>query len=163
MAVRNEWASALVAAGKKESPAKASGNETREGVVTFAIAAADSDASIIKIAKVPANAIMREIKITSDALTGCTSVDVGLYKESGVVADKDIFLAAEDIAAGQAVGSEQNGMEDVALADLGKRLYELLGLTASTSTESAYDLALTFNTIGSGAGNITVQWRYILG
>ena len=163
MAVRNEWADASVEAGKKGNPAIVSGNHKLGFVTTFEIAAGDDDASIIKIAKLPANAILTKLDLYCDALTGCTSVDAGLYKESGVVADVNIYASAKDIAAGQAIGSPENMMADVPLESLHKRAFELLGLTAATKTEQAYNLALTFNTIGSGAGTVTVVGEYILG
>lgn len=162
MAVRNEWADASVEAGKLGNPAIVGGSPVLSFVSTFELAAADSDASIIKIAKLPANAILKKLEIYCDAITGCTSVDAGLYKENGVVADKDIYAGAKDIAAGQAIGSAENMMADVPLESLHKKAYELLGLTAATA-ESAYNLALTFNTIGSGAGTVTVVGEYALG
>lgn len=163
MAVRNEWADADVQAGKKGNPANVSGSKKSGFVISFEIAAADSDASIIKLTKLPANAILTKLDLYCDALTGCTSVDAGLYKESGVVADVNIYAGAKDIAAGQALGSPENMMADVPLESLGLRAFELLGLTAATKTEQAYDLALTFNTIGSGAGTVTVVGEFIDG
>ena len=61
MAVRNEWADASVQAGKKGNPANVSGARKKGFVITFAIAAADTDASIIKLVKLPANAILTKL------------------------------------------------------------------------------------------------------
>lgn len=163
MAVRNEWANADVEAGRRGNPSQVAGVQKFGFVSTFEIAAGDDDASIIRLAKLPANAILTKLDLYCDALTGCTSVDAGLYKENGVVADVNIYAGAKDIAAGQAIGSPENMMADVALENLHKKAYELLGLTVATKTENAYDLALTFNTIGSGAGTVTVVGEYIVG
>lgn len=161
MAVRNEWADTNVQAGKKGNPGNISGSKVVKSILTFAVAAADSDASIIRIAKLPAGAVITKFDLYCDAITGCTSVSAALYKENGsVLASSTVLAAAKDIAAGQAIGSPENMMADVALADLGKALFELLGLTSATKTEQAYDLALLFNTIGSGAGNVTTVLEY---
>ena len=163
MAVINAFVNADVAAGKKGNPALVSGGQLRSFVSVFEVASGDDDGSIYKIAKLPANAILTSLTLNSDAITGLTSIDCGLYKESGVVADANLFLSAEDIAAGQAIGTAQDAMEDLALENLGKKLYEQLGLTVATATETAYDLALTANTVGSAAGTIVVRGTYILG
>lgn len=160
MAVRNEWADANVQAGKKGNPGNISGARVHKSILTFAIASADDNASIIRIAKLPAGAVITKFDLFCDAITGCTSVSAALYKENGVLASATVLAAAKDIAAGQALGSPENMMADVALADLGKALFELLGLTSATKNEQAYDLALLFNTIGSGAGNVTTVLEY---
>jgi hypothetical protein len=102
------------------------------------------------------------IDINCDSLAGCTSVDLGFYKENGVVADKDVLMVAHDINAGAAIGSEIDGLHDMGVENIGKQVYELLGKTVDTR-ENAYLLALTLNTAGSAAGTIAVRGLFIQG
>ena len=97
----------------------------------------------------------------------CLVLD-GRYKESGVVADKDIFADGLDPASGEAITAPLNGLTNLGGADpvgnVGKKLWELLGLTqAQSAAEGAYDLAITANTVGSAAGTVSGFFWYILG
>jgi hypothetical protein len=163
MAATTGWKNADLAAGKIGQASKVSGGKLLCLAGVVAKAAADGDGSVIYLAKLPANAIPVKCELNNDALAGCTSVDLGLYKENGVVANKALLMSAVDINGGKAIGSEQSGLAAVAIADLGKKLYELLGLTAANKVEEAYLLALTLNTAGAAAGNIAYRFYYILG
>jgi len=163
MAVENKWADSALEAGNRSNAAVSPGGLTREFVVSFETAAADDNGSIFKLVRLPANAIMSDLKINCDAITGMTDVDLGLYDEDGVTAaDVDCYMDGADIAAGQAIGSEENGLAAVDVADLGKKAWEIAGDTISNK-QGSYVLALTANTMGSGVGTITVRGRYIEG
>ena len=172
MAVRNEYIDANVAAGKKGNAAKVSGGKLLCLEGTFEVAAADTDASIFKLGKLPANAIPAKAEIFNDALTAGTDWDLGLYKDRGgandVVADVNIFLDAGDLSSGHAITAPLDGLTNLGGADpiaaVGKKLWELLGLTDTTqAAENSYVLALTANTIGSAAGTVSFRFWYILG
>ena len=128
----------------------------------FEIAAADSDGDIYKVAQLPANLVPLDMKINNDAITAGTSYDLGLYKENGVVADKDLFVAAADLSSAHAAGSELYGLSAVAIDKVGKKLWELLGLTVNTKEEN-YILAFTANTVGTAAGTISLRGLFIQG
>lgn len=167
MAVRNEWIHTTTEAGKRENPAKVSGGKVLAVMGTFEVAAADDDASIFKLAKLPANAIPVSAHIYSDALTSGNDWDLGLYYEDGTVADKDIFADGLDLSSAIAITAEaNNGLTNLGGADpraaIGKKLWELLGVTVDTK-KPAYVLALTANTIGSAAGTVSYRFEYILG
>ena len=168
MAVENKWVNAEVAAGKKGNAAKVAGGKLLCVAFKFEVAAADDDGSIYKLAKLPSNAIPVKCELFSDAITSGTDYDLGLYKESGVVADKDIFADGLDPASGEAITAPLNGLTNLGGADpvgnVGKKLWELLGLTqAQSAAEGAYDLAITANTVGSAAGTVSGFFWYILG
>lgn len=169
MAVRDEYANANTEAGKLDigGLVNATGH-VYGGVATFEIAAGDDDASVIRIFKnVPADLIPVSLRISCDALTGCTDVDCGLYEpdeRGGAVIDKDILADGVDIAAGFSRILGKDLLVSVDLADAQKRLYQLAGHTLAAGTRKAgYDIALTFNTIGSGAGTVTVVGLFIQG
>lgn len=163
MAVENKWVDTAVEAGKKGNPGNVMPGRVFAFACTFEVAAADDDGSVFKLAKVGANMIPYELMLNCDAITGFTSADLGLYKENGVEADKNIFMSAHDINAGAAIGSEIDGLHDLGVDNIGKKVYELLGLTDATRAEDSYVLALTANTIGSAAGTISVRGLFIQG
>lgn len=169
MAVRNEYANANTESGKLDigGLVDATG-KVFGGVATFEIAAGDDDASIIRLFKnVPADLIPVSLLIACDALTGCTDVDCGLYdpdERGGAVIDKDILADGVDIAAGFTRLLAKDLLVSVDIADGQKRLYQLAGHTLAAGTRKpGYDIALTFNTIGSGAGTVTVYALFIQG
>ena len=163
MAVENKWVNSDVEAGKKGNPANVMPGKIFGFACTFEVAAADDDGSIYKLAKVGANLIPLRIDINADALTGFNDADLGFYKENGVEADKDILADGMDISGGKAIGSEQNGLVSLGVDNIGKKVYELLGLTDATRAEDSYVLALTANTAGSGAGTVSVRGLFIQG
>lgn len=166
MAVINAFQDTAVAAGKKGRSGIVNGGRLVCLAQTFEVAAADDDGSIYKLAKLPANAIPVKCDVFCDAITAGTNWDLGLYKENGDVADKDLFAAALDMSAAAAITAPKNGLTNLGgsdpVASVGKTLWELLGLTVVNKQE-AYDLALTANTVGSAAGTISVVLYYILG
>jgi hypothetical protein len=132
---------------------------------SFAVAAADDDGSVYRLDRLPADAIITKAEICNPAITGATSYDLGFYEVknlvtgTGAAVDKDVLMAAVDISAGKTRVAPQNGLSAVAIGDLGKRIYELLGKTrANMSAE--YDLAITANTVGSAAGTIEYRIEY---
>jgi hypothetical protein len=157
-----KWINDDVAAGKKAAVSKVMPGKTYSFAATFEKAAADGDGSVFYLASVGAKMVPYEIMLNCDSLAGCTSVDLGFYKENGVVADKDVLMAAHDINAGAALGSEIDGLHDMGVDKIGKQVYELLDKTVDTR-ENAYLLALTLNTAGSAAGTISVRGLFIQG
>lgn len=167
MAVEDKYVNTEVAAGKKGNVAKVSGGKILALIASFEQAAADSNASVYRLARLPANAIPLRCEIYADAAIDGTDYDLGLYKPGvgGAVVDKDIFADGLDLSAGVAVtAGANNGLTNLgadAPASLGKKLWELLGL--SVPGRQDYDLCLTANTAGGAAGTITVVFQYILG
>jgi len=164
MAVLDAYIDADLAAGKKGNPAVIRGQELRCLAQTFEVAAADDNGSIYRLGSLPANAIPVKCEIVNDAITGATDWDLGLYKPGagGAVVDKDLFMDGEDINAGNALASPVDGLKTgPAIADIGKKLWELLGL--SKPDRQDYDLALTANAVGSAAGTISIKFWYLPG
>ena len=168
MAVQNKYVDANVAAGKKGNSAIVAGGRVLAVAGTFEVAAADSDTSVWRLARLPANAIPIRAELYADASLGTSAFTLGLHHENlGAVVDKDIFLAATDLTAGVAItAGANNGLTNLGGADpvgsVGKKLWELLGLTVNTKREG-YDLSITGDTVGGGAGTISYLFLYILG
>ena len=164
MAVVNRWINAEVQADKKGDSAAVSGNEVKCLQATFETVAGDSNLSILKIGRLPANAIPVKCEIVNDTLTNATDWDLGLYEEDGVTeADKDIFMDGEDINAGNAITSPVNGLKTgPAIDDIGKTLWDLLGKTIKDKP-SGYVLAFTCVVIGTTAATVSIQFWYTVG
>ena len=162
MAVQNKWVDANLAAGKKGNVGIVGPGQVFSLAQTFEVAAADDDGSVYKLGIVGANMIPLKVEWNNDAIAGATSYDLGFYSEAGAAVDKDILMAAHDINAGAAMGSEIDGLHDLPIDKIGKKVYELLGKTLATK-ENAYVLAVTANTVGTAAGTISVRASFIQG
>ena len=124
----------------------------------------DDTNSVYRLVRVPSNAIITSIKLFNDDLDSGTSAvfKAGLYQTSangGAAADLDYFATAlASLQAAVTLGTEIR----FAAADIntvGKRVYEMLALTADTQRE--YDVCLTATTVtGLQAGTITMQVEY---
>lgn len=168
MAVQDKFVDSDVAAGKKGAASKVSGAKVLAIAGTFEVAAADSDTSVWRLARIPANAVPLRFEIYADASLGTSDFDLGLYKPGvgGAVVDKDLLLDGVDLTAGVAVtAGANNGMTNLGGADpvaaVGKTLWELLALSAPN--RQGYDLCLTGNTVGGAAGTISYILLFALG
>jgi hypothetical protein len=161
MAVEDKYANSNVAAGKKGATGRAVPGQPLVLVETLEVAAADSDGSIYRFFKgLSANLIPMRITIMCDAITAGTDYDAGLYKtDLGAVINKECLGAALDLSSASKV---LDGLNAVVIENRGKKLWELAGHTDANKL-SAYDLALTANTVGSAAGTITVIAEFIQG
>lgn len=163
--VQNGYTDTLIDSGRAK-PLKSHGHRTITSVGSFEIAADDDDGSVYRIDRIPADAIITKIELNADVITGGTDYELGFYDVSTSVAngaevDKDVLLGTTDFSSGFARGSEKNGLADVAIGNLGKKVYELLGKTIS-NMKPEYDLALTANTVGTGAGTVEYLIEYAI-
>lgn len=132
---------------------------------TVAVAAADDDTSVFRFFTIPSNAIITSIKVYCDALTSGTDWDFGVYQtaENGsAVVDADLFGDGVDLSSAITLGTEIrfNDTTTANIVDVNKRLWELLPGPLTSDPQRSYDLCFTANTIGSGAGDITVVLQY---
>lgn len=166
MGVRNEYVDATIAAGSKGNAIDMLAAQAYFGVATFEVAAADDDASIFRLFKnVDPHLIPLTLRVACDALTGSTDWDMGLYaplEAGGAEIDKDILADGINLSAGYSRILALDALVTVDLANARKRIFELAGHTLSTR-KNAYDICLTANTIGSGAGTVTVFGTFIQG
>lgn len=129
---------------------------------SFEKAAGDIDASIWRVARISPFAKILSIKLSSDALTGLTDLDIGVYKPlelDGSEIDKDCFKDGLDPNAGLSTLTEEYAP---AIADVGKEAYLIAGITAANAKKyGAFDIALTGNTAGTAAGTISGVIEYV--
>lgn len=164
MAVINDYVYTNMQDNVDRANPKNTGLATATIVGTFEVAAADDIGSIYRLLRMPSDAIILDVKICNDAIAGLTDVDLGFYKVSnfaatGAVADVDVLMDGVDISAGVARASATDGLSNVAIGNLGKKIYELLGKTLA-DREVEYDLALTAKSEPTGAGTIEYKITY---
>jgi hypothetical protein len=162
MAVINAFMDSNVAAGKKGNPGIIGPGQVFSLAQTFEVAAADDNGSIYKLGIVGANMIPLKVEWNSDAIAGFTSADLGFYTEAGVEVDGDILMAQHDVNGGYAIGSELDALHDMGVANIGKKVYELLGKTLTTK-ENAYVLAIRAVAAPSAAGTVSIRATFIQG
>lgn len=118
-------------------------------------AAADSNASVFRFARLPSNAIIRAITVNADAaITAGTAYQLAGYDTPSanggvVIGNLTSFGAALDLSAA--------GIKSVrpAAGDVEKTLWQLLGL--ATDPGKSIDIALLATTAGSTAANISMD------
>lgn len=159
MAVENRYVDADVIAGKKASAALTHGAQVLQAVQTFEVAAADDNNSVYRVFKnVNPNYIITKLSIMSDAITGMSDVNVGLYKSldrGGAVISDNVLADAVDLSSAVLRSAPKDGLLNVNIADAEKAIYELAGDTLETR-EIGYDIALTAIAAASTAGTVTV-------
>ena len=134
-----------------------------EAAGTVETLAADDAGSVYRMVRVPSNARLTSILLASDAITGATAADVGVYQTAangGAVVDADFFATDVDISTAATVFTEV--MLEATATDISKcekPLWELLGLTSDPRRE--YDIAVTVNDV-TAAGTISMKVKYAL-
>jgi len=167
MAVVNAYQNTNVVAGKLADAAQLLGSPLRKMVGTFEVAAADDNGSIYRVFKgLSPDIVITNILVGNDAITSGTAYDVGLYgvldfDGVGAVVSANCFANNLDMSSAHASGSELSGISAVDVANRGKRLYEIAGHTQLTKLP-AYDLCVTADTVGSGAGTVTLIVEYVI-
>ena len=141
--------------GEKSEPG-ANAHEIVRIVGLATIAAANDDGSTYLIAKaLPSSFRPVRAQVMTDGITGGTDYELGLYdSRNGAVVSKGLFMTGQTMASASRV---LDGLAAVSVADLGakKTIAELLSLTPTTA-KPTYDLVLTGDTVGSGAGSVVV-------
>ncbi len=121
------------------------------GITTgpIAIANGDSANSLLKLGKVPSSAILLPGLSTlyHTAITGLNSLHIGVHKDGVVVSANALANALDLTAAGS-----KSVIAALATGSMGKRLYEVLGLTNDPGCE--YELVAQLNAAATAAGTV---------
>jgi hypothetical protein len=170
------WVDSALSANppKRGQTSKVAGSQVREFAQNWEKATGDGDGSIYYLAALPADAVLTGIKLNADALTGCTDVDLGIYKlnDDGTIVDTaksdgssaaDILVNGWDPHSGAGMGSDKDGMADLDISNLGVKLWNLLGFTDPKLKNEVYILGLRLNTAGSAAGTLAIRGRFAQG
>lgn len=135
----------------------------RESAGTVETLAADDAGSVYRLARVSSSARISSILLASDAITGASAVDVGLYQTAangGAVVDADFFATDVDISTSAIAFTEvllEATATDIAKCEM--PLWQLIGLSADPNRD--YDIAVTVNDV-TAAGTISMKVKYVV-
>lgn len=146
----------------KDVAARSGGAVVKRILFSFEKVAADTDTSVWRVGKISPHAKIVSIKLSNDALTGFTDLDIGLYKPlsvGGTVISKDCFKDGLNINAGLSTLTEEYAP---AIADVGKEAWQIAAIDAADVDKyGEFDIALTGNTAGTAAGTISGIIEYV--
>lgn len=172
MAVINEVDDLLT---HPQPASKVGGKKLMEVIRVFTIAAGDDDGSKWLLAEVPGTAQLVSAEIEGAAVTGMTDVDFGFYDVEGNAVDADKLADGLDLSSTTGLPTGPLGdpvrqvMSGLALTDADKPVAELAGhvvkalpATGETRAKEKYRIAMTANTVGSGAGTFCSRVKYLM-
>ena len=138
----------------------------KEQVGTVEIAAADDNGSVYRLGRVHSSWRISEMTLFNDAITSGAVFDVGLYRtaaDGGAVVDANAFADNISLTSASLTGVElmYEGGSVVGVEDVEQMVYQVAGET--TDPGYWYDVCATGDTVGSGAGTVTLRIRYVTG
>lgn len=138
------------------------GGRVRSKKGTFEVTAAQvtDDGDILRLCRIPTNAVIDSIEIASDALgaSGGTA-NVGLYETDGTLVDEDAYASAITLLqAGGAMTRVENEARDI--SKVGQKVWQDGGLTSDPG--GLLDICITIAaTMGTpAAGTVSFNVRY---
>jgi len=153
---------AKVLAGGVTDARKASGVKETVRCITFETEAADAAGDVKALFRVGAHEIPLEGFLISDAIAGASDLDVGLYRDSEVVVDKDALADGLDPNAGIAYSAKLDILSALGVEERGVlSFYEIAndvetGDVVGALPNDSYWVCITLNSEVSAAGTITV-------
>lgn len=135
----------------------------KRGVAVAVLAAADVG-STYRFFRIKSNDLVTKLLLDNIAFGGAAAIDIGLYrttKDGGAVVDADFFASAQAIVAAQRSIDVLRESGVITVANMEKRIWELLGLTEDPNLE--YDVAATVTTILASAGAMCLHGTVVGG
>jgi len=116
-------------------------------------AADDSATSIHRYVRVPSNATVRSVKLTTGDATTAGAIDIGVYRttdDGSAAVDVDLFASALDLTGGPFVNAEQIAESgEITTAERVEPLWQQAGLASDPG--GYLDIAATITTTFNGA------------
>lgn len=140
------------------------GGVLREQVGTVEIAAADEDTSVYRLGRVHSSWRVSQLTLFNDAITSGATFDVGLYATAangGAAVDANAFADNIALTSASLTGTEllNESGSVVGVEDIEQQVWQVAGLSADPNVY--YDIALTGDSVGSGAGTVSLRTRYV--
>jgi len=144
-----------------DAPARCNGTGVKKLLFSFEKSATDIHDSIFRVGRISPYAIIMSVKLSNDAISGMSDLDVGFYKPAsldGSAIDADCLLDGYDISGGKALTE----LYAPAIADVGKEAYLIAGVTAANAKKyGSFDIALTANASSIAEGTISGIVEYV--
>ena len=140
--------------------AKSNGSgQVKSLVVTGEVAAADDNGSVYGLFLINSASGLFSLEVSNDAITSGTDYDVGIYEYDGsgtigAVVDKDLFADGLDLSS---AADKANALTAPNIDELNKAIWEYAALSLTSNPDKQYVVAVTANTVGTGAGTITAH------
>lgn len=140
------------------------GGVVREQVGTVEIAAADSDTSTYRLGRVHSSWRISQLSLFNDAITSGATFDLGLYRtaaDGGAVVDANAYADNIALTSASLTGTELlfEGSSAVGVEDIEEKVWQNAGLSSDPNVW--YDIVLTGDSVGSGAGTVSLRTRYV--
>ena len=156
----------ILASPKVHNPVGKSGGRERVVMDNFEVLAADvANGDIINLCRLPSNVRITSLQIGNDELdsngTPTVTFDVGGYDPDGTDLNSDAFVTSSTQLQSAAALTELL-YETLTIADTGKYLWEMLGLTADPG--GMIDISITIDAANAtaAAGTIAFVIKYVL-
>jgi len=156
--VNSTWITNAVATPKVFTDANKSAGIAKVAKSAATVSATQASGDTIRMVRVPSNARIDAVLLTTADATTAGNVDIGIYQteeNGGAVVDSDLFASALALTGGPFVRSDQTFESgEYTYAESAKPLWEVLGLTSDPGRE--YDVVLKVTTTGDGMGTVVV-------
>lgn len=133
----------------------------RTTIAQFEADGTQSNTDTLRMLRLNSNAVVHNLFLSCDAISGLTSVDVGLYiaGPGGAVVDDDVFDSVQTLAVALVRQEKRVGADSaLGVETLGQPLWQLAGLTEDPNV--AYDVVILINTAGSASGTIVLEAEF---
>jgi hypothetical protein len=141
--------------------AKTNGASVQVATAIVNVATTDSATSTWRLARLPSNALLHQLTVSTTAQTGSTDFDIGVAynpdKLSGALINVNCLADALTLAT---ASRSLDGLKDVSITNSAKELWELAGL--SIDPQCDLDIIFTANTIGTAGGTCGFKIEYKL-
>ena len=130
-----------------------------EKVGTLEAVSGDSINSTYRMLRIHSSTRVTELLLYCDAISTCVA-DIGLYRtadDGGAVVDADFFASVQSLATASVVGL--NVLYEADVANIEKRIWQMLGLSADPGIQ--YDVVLTLTAAAGSAGTVSLKCRYV--
>lgn len=139
--------------------------EMKESIGVATVSATQASGDIIRFCRVPSNARISEVLLSTGDATLAGNIDIGVYQtddNGGAVVDADLFASALALTGGPFQNSDQTFESgQYTYAESAQPLWQVLGLSADSNRE--YDICATVTTTFDGADTTQVlKVRYAI-
>jgi hypothetical protein len=161
----NVIANAVLVPKTLNHPGNGGEGDLKEVAGYVANAADDSSGAIHRFVRVPSNARISQVLLTTGDSTTAGNIDIGVYQTAdngSAVVDADLFASAFALTGGPFENTDMTYESDeYTEAESVKPLWEVLGLTSDPCRE--YDIAATITTTYNGAAvGQLLKVRYVV-
>ena len=150
--VNSTWITNAVAAPVVLTSSNQSAGRVFTAKSVATVSATQTSGDIIRLVRVPSNARIDAVLLSTGDATTAGAIDIGVYQTAGnggAVVDADLFASALALTGGPFARSDQtfeSGQYTYAESCL--PLWQVLGLSADSNRD--YDIAATVTTTGNG-------------